>query len=67
MLRQDGDEIRVRYAFDLGRFRSILRLVAFLTCFVYGGIFLVGVPAIIWFVVFPTACTTTVTVPLPRS
>ena len=54
MLRQDGEDIRARYAFDLGRLRAILRLVAFLTCFVYGGIFLVGVPAIIWFVVLPS-------------
>jgi hypothetical protein len=50
-LRQQGDRVRIRYAINLQRYASIMRLVTYLVCFVYGGLFVIGAPLLIWFLV----------------
>ena len=48
-LRPDGGRVRVRYAVSMKRFARIMRVVTFLVCFVYGAIFVVGAPLLIWY------------------
>jgi hypothetical protein len=40
--------IRLRYAVDVSRFSRIMRLVTYLTCFLYGGAIVVAVPICMW-------------------
>jgi len=44
----DGPRVRARYSLSLHRFARTMRLVTYLVCFVYGGLFVIGVPALVW-------------------
>lgn len=50
-LVQDGPRVRARYSLQMGRFNRLMGLIAKLVCFVYGGLFVVGVPALVWLLV----------------
>jgi len=43
-----GEKVRVRYAVSHRRFARIMRIVTYLVCFLYGGIFVIGAPLLIW-------------------
>lgn len=49
VLEPQGDRVRIRYELRMGRLRSILRTVSWLVCFLYGGLFVFGVPILIWY------------------
>lgn len=53
-LTQEGSRVRVRYAVSLKRFSTRMRIAAFLVCFGYGGLFVFGVPLLIWHLVLPS-------------
>ena len=46
-MTREGSRTRVRYEVSLPK----LRLVTYLVCFAYGGLFVIGVPVLIWLVV----------------
>ena len=50
-LEQAGGGTRVRYGISLRRFASIMGTVTYLVCFLYGGLFVVGTPVLLWFLV----------------
>lgn len=50
-LRRAGGGTRIRYALSLRRFAGIMKTVTYLVCFAYGGLFVIGVPLLIWFLV----------------
>lgn len=47
-LTREGDRVRVRYDVRIKRFSSTLRTATYLVCFVYGGLFVIGVPLAVW-------------------
>lgn len=50
-LEQRGEEVRVRYQASLERYSRMIRLVLGLVCFLYGGVFVLGGPLLLWFLV----------------
>ncbi|MBN1417600.1 MAG: hypothetical protein JXP34_02425 [Planctomycetes bacterium] len=51
---REGERIRVRYAVSLRRSRRLFRILAYLVCFLYGGLFVIGCPILIWTLVLPS-------------
>jgi hypothetical protein len=47
-LEARGEKVRVRYAVSQKRFARVMRIVTYLVCFLYGGIFVIGAPLLIW-------------------
>jgi len=50
-LSPEGGKVRVRYAVSMTRFAKAMKIVTYITCFVWGGIWVIGVPAFLWFLV----------------
>lgn len=50
-LHPEGSRVRVRYRVPIGGRKSALRAMAWLLGFLYGGLFVVGAPVLIWFLV----------------
>jgi len=50
-LKPDGGKVRVQYAVSMKRFAKAMKIVTYITCFVWGGIWVIGVPAFLWFLV----------------
>ena len=50
-LKPDGGKVRVQYAVSTKRFARIMRIATHVVCFVWGGIFVIGVPIFLWLVV----------------
>ena len=51
LLKSEGNQVRLRYVIPIQRFLRIMKLVTYLVCFVYGGIFVFGTPILIWHLV----------------
>ncbi|MHC4199493.1 MAG: hypothetical protein ACYSU0_05835 [Planctomycetota bacterium] len=47
-LEAQGDKVRVRYAVSQKRIARTMRILTYLMCFAYGGIFVIGAPLLIW-------------------
>jgi hypothetical protein len=47
-LKPDGGNVRVQYAVSMKRFAKIMKVVTYLVCFLWGGIWVIGVPVFIW-------------------
>jgi len=52
-LHGEGEKVRARYELNVRRSLGVLRLLAYLVCFLYGGLFVLGCPIIIWMFVLP--------------
>ncbi|MHC5058389.1 MAG: hypothetical protein ACYTKD_27345 [Planctomycetota bacterium] len=48
-LRAEGGKVRVQYAVSVKRFARIMKAVTYLVCFLWGGIWVIGVPVFVWF------------------
>jgi hypothetical protein len=55
-LEPRGGRVKIRYAVSLRRLTAILRIATYLVCFGYGGLFVVGAPALIWYLVVNSEC-----------
>jgi hypothetical protein len=51
-LDAEGDRIRVRYAVSLKRFMRTMRIATCAVCFGYGAVWVVGVPLLVWGLLF---------------
>ena len=43
--------MRVRYAVSMKRFARIMKVVTYVVCFVWGGLWVIGVPVALWLLV----------------
>lgn len=50
-LAPEGGRLRVRYELRARRLLTIFRALAWIVCFLYGGLFVIGVPVAIWLLV----------------
>ncbi len=46
---QEGENVRVRYAASLRRILRAARLVCVIVCYAWGGVLLIGIPILVWF------------------
>ncbi len=54
-LKPEGNSVHVQYAVSMKRFATIMKVVTYLVCFVWGGIWAIGVPVFIWMYVVHNA------------
>ena len=47
-LRPEGGKVRVQYAVSMKRFARIMKTVTYLVCFLWGGLWVIGVPVALW-------------------
>ena len=50
-LRPEGGNVRVQYAVSTKHFSAIMKVVTYLVCFLWGSIWVIGVPVFIWLLV----------------
>jgi len=50
----DGARVRARYELDFRSWSALARMANLVVCFVYGGVFIVGAPLLIWLLAIPS-------------